>query len=129
MPSLFAQGGGRGDRTRQIQSVRFYIWSDNAARKPVLCTASSVLRTVLFLSRNDKIAREAINNANRSKILTTVYISQQSDASEWKVVEDDGDMKVYIREAEMDGVTCDPIKATTGNGFLSVTIYIYSHGL
>lgn len=41
------------------------------------------------------------------------YSRQQSDASEWKVVEDDGDMKVYIREAEMDGVTCDPIKATT----------------
>merc|ERR1712087_1031752 len=26
---------------------------------------------------------------------------------------DDGEMKVFIRETEMDGVTCDPIKATT----------------
>jgi len=41
------------------------------------------------------------------------YSRQQSDDSEWKIVEDDGDMKVFIRETEMDGVTCDPIKATT----------------
>lgn len=41
------------------------------------------------------------------------YSRQQSDDSEWKIVEDDGDMKVFIREKEMDGVTCDPIKATT----------------
>jgi len=41
------------------------------------------------------------------------YSRQTSDDSEWKIVEDDGDMKVFIRETEMDGVTCDPIKATT----------------
>lgn len=41
------------------------------------------------------------------------YSRQQSDDSEWKIVEDDGEMKVFIRETEMDGVTCDPIKATT----------------
>jgi len=40
------------------------------------------------------------------------YSRQQSDDSEWKIVEDDGEMKVFIRETEMDGVTCDPIKAT-----------------
>jgi len=41
------------------------------------------------------------------------YSRQLSDDSEWKIVEDDGDMKVFIRETEMDGITCDPIKATT----------------
>lgn len=43
-----------------------------------------------------------------------IKYSRTSDThDEWKIVEDDGDMQVYIRETEMDGITCDPIKATT----------------
>ena len=32
--------------------------------------------------------------------------------AEWQPIAEDGEMKVYIREVEVDGVVCDPLKAT-----------------
>jgi len=31
---------------------------------------------------------------------------------EWQPIAEDGEMKVYVREVEVDGVVCDPLKAT-----------------
>jgi len=37
--------------------------------------------------------------------------SVQAD-QEWQPIAEDGEMKVYVREVEVDGVVCDPLKAT-----------------
>lgn len=41
------------------------------------------------------------------------YANSSIDADqEWQPIAEDGEMKVYIREVEVDGVVCDPLKAT-----------------
>jgi len=48
---------------------------------------------------------------------TTVEHIKYADSSvdtnlEWQPIAEDGEMKVYVREVEVDGVVCDPLKAT-----------------
>ena len=40
------------------------------------------------------------------------YIFEPVDSTLWSVVHEDGEMKVYRREMEEDGVVIDPLRAT-----------------
>ena len=52
------------------------------------------------------------------------YIFEPLDSTMWSVVHEDGEMKVYRREMEEDGVVIDPLRATYTVGVSSVVEFI-----
>lgn len=52
------------------------------------------------------------------------YIFEPLDSTMWSVVHEDGEMKVYRREMEEDGVVIDPLRATYTVGVSSVVEFV-----
>lgn len=50
------------------------------------------------------------------------YIFEPLDSTLWSVVHEDGEMKVYRRELEEDGVVIDPLRATYTVGVSAVAV-------
>ena len=51
------------------------------------------------------------------------YIFEPVDSDSWSVVHEDGEMKVYRREMEEDGVVIDPLRATYTVGVSEKSTY------
>lgn len=52
------------------------------------------------------------------------YIFEPLDSTMWSIVHEDGEMKVYRRELEEDGVVIDPLRATYTVSVSSVVDFI-----